>query len=263
MQWSIVLSYLCAGAFTIFVLWLLTSRTSVPTARTVTGWQTAFIAVLAAMLFATLFKRFRSRVIWEAMFTLTIFFGIWYVLLLILPFGWAIAIASALTLLQVFFPYVFLHNAFYLLGASGVAINFAGWLSPDVLLVGLVVFTVYDMVAAAPGGPVHALAQKLLSFGIVPGLVVVGRARDMAMPLDDAIRENNAFLGAGDVILPMTLVARAAIGGAGFGAFVLLGLVVSAFVLGSRADLHPRAALPVLAMGVAVPFLLLRILSYV
>ena len=229
----------------------------------ISWWQLAFIVVLALALFVTVFKRVHSRLFWEILFTLTVFLGVWFLLLFILPLGWALAAASALTLAEVFFPYVFVHDLFYLVGCVGVAVNFAGWLGPDVLLFGLVLFVVYDTVAGPPGGMVEVLAAKLVKAGVIPGLVIPGKIRGLATTLDEAVKSDAALLGAGDLILPLALVAKASFRGPLEGGVIVAGMLVGAVILGRISDGHPRAALPILAVGSAVPFVLLRAIGLV
>jgi presenilin-like A22 family membrane protease len=180
-----------------------------------------------------------------------------------LPIGWALIIAAVLTLSHLFLRNVALHNVFYLLGAAGVAIDFAGWLSPELLLVGLAIMTIYDLLAGPPGGAIEELAGKLVRQGIVPGLVIADRFRDLWVTIDTAMKRNSALLGAGDVILPLALVARAAFAGSWQPLVVLAGILVSSLLLARGEMTHPRAMLPALALGAAAPFIVLRLFACV
>lgn len=261
-RFFLVLLFLLAGMLTIGIV---TAARAFPTAariQMVLSWQYALLAVIGMTIVLGFFKRFRSRVLWEVLFTVTLFLGVWFAALLVLPIEWALASAAALTLGSIFFRRVWLHDLFYLVGAAGVAINFAGWLSSEFLVAGLVAFTVYDMVAGPPGGPIESLAATLVRKGIVPGLVVPSRARDAVMTVDAALRSQAALIGAGDLILPLTLVAKAAFRGSEPAAIVLAGLLIGALLLARTSD-HPRAALPALASGAAIPFLALRAFSLI
>jgi hypothetical protein len=77
------------------------------------------------------------------------------------------------------------------------------------------------------------------------------------------MKRQSTLLGAGDLILPLSLVARAAFRGPLPAALVLACLVVSTLFLTRRDVFHPRAALPSLAAGAAVPFVLLRVFSLI
>lgn len=229
----------------------------------IASWQQAIVIILALATVLMLFRRLRVWAVWEAMFTTTLFLGIWYAALLVFPLGIALAIASSVTIIQLSMPRVWTHDIFFLFGACGVAVSLSLWLPGEVLLVWLVAFSLYDILAGPPGGPIMELAGKLVGHGIVPGLVVVGRLRDLGLPMKVQALGRSALLGAGDLALPLALVARAAFAGTYQAVAVLSGLAVGVLFL-SRGDmLHPRAALPALAAGACVPFIVLRLLSLI
>lgn len=215
-----------------------------------------FVAVSAVFLFVR--KRMRARLLWEVFFTAAIFLGAWYFLLLGgVSFGVSLLIVAGMAVLHIFFHIAALHNLFFFLGCVGAAVIFAEWLPAEALLLVLVGFTVYDMVAGPPGGPVERLARQLTSIGFIPGFAFPARARDFFRHVDSAVSGNWVLLGTGDVILPLALVASAAAWDAMSGVAVTLGMLLGALFLIARKDLHPRAALPSLAAGAAVPFLVI------
>ncbi|MFH1621384.1 MAG: hypothetical protein ABIB04_04865 [Patescibacteria group bacterium] len=233
-----------------------------------TSWQYVFLGVMVAGIAAAFMIKNPSRLLWEAAITLALFLGVWYLLLLILPLGGALASASILTLCYLFLRTVWLHDLFFLIGGVGVAIDFSGWLVPEVLLLVLVGFSIYDYVAAPPGGVTENLVKTLLSRGLVPGIIVVKKIKDLGSRCDEllinktktGLAARSAILGAGDVILPMTLVARAGMRSFWNGLIVLLGLLAAILVLSwKNKDLRPRAALPMLAIGAGLPFIALWI----
>ena len=255
--------YLLAGGIVIFILWLYTSAPSVVHFEMIVNWQYAFLLIFLIGAIVSVVRRVHSRLFWEVAFTVTLYLGVWYAFLLVLPVWLALALASALTLAHLFLRTVVLHNLFFVVGAVGVSIDFAGWLSPELLLIGLVGFSLYDMLSGREGGPIEALAKLLVRQGIVPGLVLVDRWRDLHGTVDDAIKRQSVLLGAGDLILPLSLVARAAFSGPLPAALVLVCLAARTIFLTRGADFHPRAALPTLAAGAAVPFVLLRVFSLI
>lgn len=230
----------------------------------VVPWQYAFLGVIAGGLALCFLFRVRSRLAWESVMTVVLFLGVWYVLLLLLPFGWAIGLACGLTLLHLFFRRVVFHDLFYLVGSLGVAVDFAGWLSPEFLLLLLVALTVYDTVAGPPGGMIETLAKHLVRQGMVPGFILVPSWRDLLRHADDVVKRDAALLGAGDVVLPLSLVTWAAMRDVASGLFVLGGTVLAAALfVRDDATARPRAALPALAAGTAIPFVLLRLFDLV
>lgn len=231
-----------------------------PDFSVIISWQYVFIGLIAAILLTALFLRKPNRLLWEVAFTAALFLGVWYLLMLVFPTGPALLMASILTLSHLSIRAVALHNLFFLLGGAGVAVNFAGWLSPEILIMALVGFAIYDKVAGPPGGPIQSLAGKLIAQGLVPGIIVVGQVKDLLAHVRKLIPQNRAaVLGSGDVILPLSLVASAAKTSPASALLVLAGIITAILVMLRSDVLQPRAALPPLAIGASAPFVLLRL----
>lgn len=259
-RWMLLVLFVIAGLGTIGAVTAIRLH-QLLSYQTVIQWQYAFLSLAVAGSLVALIRRVQSRLFWETIFTVSIFLGIWYLCLLLMPLGSALLVASAITVACVWTRIVFVHDLFYVLGSIGVAIDFAGWLSPEFLLLGLVLLTLYDMLAGPPGGPIEELAKYLVRHRIVPGMIIVNRWSDLSLTVDQAVKADASLLGAGDVILPLCLVARASFAGIGSGVIVLAGVLIGAFVLAHRDLQHPRAALPALATGAAIPFIVLRVLA--
>ncbi len=249
--------FLVAGLLTIATIGRISTVSPFSHALLSTGQYIA-LAVFAFIFVLALLKRARSRMLWEVLFTLAIFFGVWYVFLILgFSVGISVLIAAVLTILHLFIQIPLYHNAFFLVGGIGAAIVFAGWFPPEVLLLILVAFTVYDMVLGPPGGPIVHLTKRLVSLGFVPGFVFPERLRGYVSGMDEERRRSWVLLGTGDVVLPLVLVAHAASWGFWEGVVVMLGMMLGSLSIIARFDLHPRAVLPALAAGTAVPFLAL------
>lgn len=255
------LFYILGGILIIYAL-----RIAAPTAggqRLVWAqvWHLAIIILVAGGLAVVFLRHSASRLVWEVILNAAIFLGVWYVFLLFgLTLGIAIVLSSGLTLAYLNFKTVWLHDIFYLLGATGVSINFAVWLPAEVLLLGLVAFTIYDMVAGVAGGPIHKLVAKLARHSLVPGLLIPKNIKSFKEKLPQSVQGEAIFLGAGDLILPLSLAAGAAFRGWLPALLVTLGASLGALSLGFRASLRPQPALLPLAIGVGIPFLLFTIL---
>ncbi|MFH1973482.1 MAG: hypothetical protein ABIK13_02640 [Patescibacteria group bacterium] len=259
---SLTSLFVVAGVLSILVVRIAPDMLTSTSARWVSGWHVAIVGLVIFGATIAILLRRMSSVVWEALLTAAAFLGLWYVLFLSgLPLGWAIAAASFITIAHLFLRIVVLHDLFYLLGCVGVALNFALWLPSEVLLAALAAFMVYDMVAGPPEGPVAALATRLVRHGVVPGFILPSNGKGFLSSVDDAIRSDAALLGTGDLILPLLLVIRAAAWDITSAFFVLAGLVVGSVVLGFRKELHPRAALVPLALGTAIPFLGIYLIS--
>jgi|YNPBryBLVA2012_1023415.scaffolds.fasta_scaffold10537_4 presenilin-like A22 family membrane protease len=227
-------------------------------------WRGVIIAAAGVSAACLIAAKVRSRAVWETVFTATLFLGVWYALLLLLPVGWALLIASLLTLLQAFAERVWSHDLFYLFGPVGLALSLASWLPPEAVLAGLVGLAVYDMVAGPPRRPILDLVQGLVKQGIVPGLIVPGSGTEFWATVPDVIkRPDTALLGAGDLAVPLIVVAQAAFHGLLSGLCVLSGLVLGAWLLGQNPGLAPRPALPILVLGAGLPFCILYIFGLI
>ncbi len=251
------------GLVTVFVVHQIQVNISLLSPQFISQWQMVILAMIAGGIGVTLVSKLEAFFVWETLFVLTLFLGVWYGLLLVLPLGLALFFASALTLAHLLFRNVAIHNFFFAVGAMGIAIDFAGWFSPDVLIGALVLFSVYDMLAGPPGGPILVLARKLVGQGIVPGFIVPSGWADTVGAVGQVITRESALLGAGDLILPLALIARASFVAVWPGLLLVLGLIVSALVLVRNDMTHPRAALPALSLGVVLPFLVLHFLNIV
>lgn len=252
-RWQLLLWYLFGGGVIFAVVrWMMISR--FVSYSFLTTWQYVFLCVFVIGGVIGTFRRMPARVWWETLFTLSVFLGVWYLCLLVMPQPVALVAASLLTLAYLFFPVLPIQNLFYLLGAVGIAVDLSGWLSAEFLIAGLVLCTLYDIVAAPPDGPIHLLHLVLEPHGLVPG-IVVKRAMDPSSV--------TLLLGTMDLVLPFSLVGRAAFSGV-WQAFVVLGGLLFAGVFLTRIQTtHSRAILPALTAGVVVPFVILHFLSLV
>jgi len=256
-RWLVPTLFVVAGFITVFLVRRTASSLAEYTVP-IPSWAYLLFFAIAVVVLSFLRKRTRTRVLWEALFTTAVFLGIWYVFILLnLPFGVSLLLASFFTILHIFIHLVVFHDMFFLFGSIGAALIFAGWLPAEVLLIVLVGFTVYDMVAGPRGGPVQHLAERLSSLGFIPGFAFPEKFVDIFHDLDSIGTGNWILLGTGDVVLPLALVASASGWSVASGIVVTLGMLLGALFLIARRDLHPRAALPGLSAGASVPFLIL------
>lgn len=257
----LVISYSVLATLIIFAIMAAKRQTGAAGfADVLSPWQ-GLALVTASVLVVTLFMRkLKARAAWELILGVALFLGAWFYAMLLLPIEWALVAASVLTLLQGTVRRAMIHNVFIIFGAAGTALNLAFSLSDKTLIVILVGLAIYDSFAGRPGGIAAEFAASLVHRGIIPGLIVPGRVRDLLLDIHAAIRRADAsLLGAGDLILPMTLVARAAVHGIDRALAVTAGILVAAGWLGGRGPTKPFPALVPLAAGSVIPYLLLVI----
>jgi len=227
-------------------------------------WQ-LFLGVAAALAFAGLLIRLvNARAFLEILFGAALFFGVWAFAWFVLPWEMALLVASAITILQARVRRVAIHDAFVIAGSAGIAIHFAFIFSLHALGALLLAFFLYDLAQGRIGGAVVEFAKATIRRGVVPGLIVATTLRGGWLSIREAITLPDAvFLGAGDLILPVTLVARAAFSGTLQAVAVLIGILAGVFVLGRRTSLKPAPALLWLLPGAAVPYGVLMLLKMV
>ena len=257
-RWMLPLLFVLGGAVTVGLVQIAQKTFTASASSWLPIWHYVILGILSIVVITALIRRAQSRFLWEVVFTLAVFLGTWYVFLLLgLSVFISLMIALGFIVLHIALHLAIIHNIFFFLGCVGAGILFAGWFPPELLVLILVAFTVYDMVAGPPGGPIEHLAKRLVSFGLIPGFAFPNRVSGFIKDLDSIQKGGWVLLGTGDVILPLSLVASASRWGIASGVLVMLGMLLGSLFLIARKDLHPRAALPPLAAGAAVPFLIL------
>jgi hypothetical protein len=227
-------------------------------------WQ-LFLGVAGALAVAGLIIRVvNARAFIEILFGAALFLGVWAFAWFILPWDIALLLASALTILQARVRRVIVHDVFVLIGTAGIAIHIGFIFSMTALAALIAAFFLYDLAQGRMGGVIVDLARSSIRRGVIPGLVVPSSWNEVIVDLKAAISSpTSAFLGAGDLILPLTLVVRAAFSGALQPAIVAIGILVASLLMGSRESLKPAPALAWLLPGAVVPYGALMILKLV
>lgn len=218
-------------------------------------WQWVIVAMVLLGAFGLLIRAVSARAFVDILWSILLFFGVWVWCWGVMPWDLGLLVASLLTLIQARVRRVIVHDVFLCIGCAGVGIQFAFLLPVKALLLALVGLSVYDMVATRPHGLTQALAGALIHRGVVPGLIIPEALSSFAKDIQDVIRSPfGTFMGAGDLILPMTLVARSAVWGWIPACAVAFGAVIGASLLGRRKSLKPFPALLPLLGGSGLVF---------
>jgi presenilin-like A22 family membrane protease len=226
-------------------------------------WEALFIGVATVGFALFAMRRIRVRVFWELLFTAALFFGAWLLFLLVLPFAWATAAALGIMALPFAIPRVVIHNVFMILGAAGAAMSFAFQFAPTGLVALLVGLAVYDHFVTGPKGLLVEFVKQLIRWRLIPGLIVPPHLRGFWHETNAPPEPHALILGVGDLVVPLMLVSRAAMSHTLAAVVVLLGAVFGLAALLARDDGRPRAALPWLAVGTLLAFVLVIGLGYV
>lgn len=259
-------SYLILSALVIVAVRAAALRPAetLPVQEVLLPWQSLAFIVAGFFVAALIVRKLKARMAWELILGITLFLGAWFYAWVAFSGEVGLLVASVLTLLQAFVRRVWSHNVFMLVGVSGVALNFAFLFPSHTMLILLVGMAVYDTFAGRPGGLIAQFAASLVHRGIIPGLIIPGNLAQLGSSVTESVRQpQTMFLGAGDLILPLMLVGRAAGAGFIYGLGVALGAVLAAAWIGYRGATHPIPALVPFAIGTGIPYLSFVLLHYV
>ncbi len=261
-QWSILIHGLLVFSFT-GALALAAGAKSIVRGGYVPSAIVSVPYALALLLFATLLllfvlRVFKSPIVFETLFALTMLSGTWFLADIFFPPGLAIAIGSAVILLRFAWKSVFTANLSLVIGIAGFAASLASGLSANAVLVLLTVLSFYDIVAVYRTKHMvrmfRALASRgaLFAFKLTP---LLPRAL-IAPPNSEG---EGMLLGTGDIALPAMLAVAALRTGpshavAAF-AGAMLGFVLMVSLYFTQTRRAPMPALPPIALGSMLAYL--------
>lgn len=214
--------------------------------------------LLATAFLFLLMKFFHGRFLFELIFSLALFGGVWFLASLFFPGETAILVASLLTLARFFVPYVLAQNIIMILGLSGVAVALGATTAWPSLLWILIILSVYDIIAVYETKHMVTMFRGLVERGVIFALILPERWRGLFTHARNVKPgEGFFFLGSGDLALPAIFVVSAfvsqpALGiGAAVGSMAGLFFTDLIFVWGRK---RPMPALPPIALGTIIGF---------
>lgn len=227
------------------------------------------VQFVITFLFATAFlflllKFFHGRAIFEFIFSLAIFGGIWFLASIFISNEKAILLASALTLLRFILPYVLVQNLIMIFGIAGVAATVGTSISWRTAMIILLLLSLYDFVAVYETKHMVTMFQGLLERGVMFAMVLPDKfSGQMSHLRHIKPDESFSFLGSGDLALPAIFTVSAfaqnpVLGlGAGIGSLLGLGFTDLIFNWNRR---HPMPALPPIVLGAVAGFFVAMII---
>lgn len=220
----------------------------------------------AATFFIVFFARMRrgKGFLFRAFFILSVWWGGSLVLSVWLPDIAALGALTILVLLWLFWGNVFLHNVLVILGIAGIAGVFGLRFSPEALVVLLIIFAVYDVIAVYKTKHMVYLARAMLQFRSVFAVIVPEKISYFSSRMRDvAPGKGFMMLGGGDIAFPLMLVSSMSLDSITKAlivmAFSFAGLTASFalfFILGRK----PMPALPPIAAFSILGFFITKLL---
>ena len=222
-------------------------------------WGAILFACVTIGLFFLVFQHRHSAKAMAISFALATFFGVLFFLISFVNPFWALAGTLVVTGTAFAFPRVIVHDVQAVLTSAGMALYLASLFGPLGLLVLLACLSVYDVLVVRPAGALPSMVRSLLRESVVPGIMVPPTWHGYTRPVKEVLRGKAGMLGYGDLILPLALAGRVAFVHPWAACLVLVGAMGGLSVIMRHAKERPQPALPPLALGAGIPFILIWI----
>jgi len=220
-------------------------------------------AILAA-LSSSDFKRTRG-VVFKSLFLLAVGTGALLLLQFWIPLQWGLLILLALLITWAFYQYVLIHDLLVILGIAGAGSWLGLSFTPQLVILLLLIFSVYDFIAVYKTKHMVKMAKAMVEANSIVGLIIPAQVKDFTEKISE-VQPGGKFLvvGGGDVVFPLILCvsfvpesmtkALIMIG------FSLLGLGFSFWVFVTQKIKKPIPALPPITLGAIIGYLVVTFL---
>ncbi|MEF8847335.1 MAG: presenilin family intramembrane aspartyl protease [Candidatus Paceibacterota bacterium] len=216
-------------------------------------------AVLAG-LSSSDFKRTRG-VVFKVLFLLAVGTGTLLLLQFWFHFYISLLIVLALIILWTIFHSVAIHNVFVVLGIAGAGSWLGLSFTPQLVIVLLVIFSIYDFIAVYKTKHMVKMAKAMVESNAIVGLIIPSNLKDFSRDISQ-VQPGGKFLivGGGDIVFPLILCTsfvpismfKALI----MVLFSLIGLGFSFWVFASQKIKKPIPALPPITLGAIMGYLI-------
>ena len=220
-------------------------------------------AVLAA-LSSSNFKRTRG-VVFKALFLLAVGTGALLLFQFWIPVYWSLLIMIGLIVLWSYFHSVVIHDLLVMLGIAGAGSWLGLSFTPQLVVLLLVAFSIYDFIAVYKTKHMVKMAKAMVESNAIVGLIIPSNTKNFTKDISD-VQPGGKFLivGGGDVVFPLILcvsfVPVSMIKALIMIGFSLLGLGFSFWVFTSQKIKKPIPALPPITLGAVIGYLVVAFL---
>jgi len=226
------------------------------------------VVVLALILF--IIPLSKLRLVFRILFTLMFAWGVFIVIVLILPPAAAYPLAIIAGIAWLFWARVWLHDLLLLITLSGAGSVFGFLFSPWTFMIFMLIIAVYDVVAVRFGFMVW-MADKLSESATLPAFIFPKNIRDWKLNLknvrvgdlkkDESDRREYSILGGGDIGFPLMLAVSVffetdLVSAVLVGVFALMGLMSAFLIQSFWLRGKPMPALPPIAFFSLIGFLI-------
>lgn len=193
------------------------------------------------------------------------FWGAMTILGLFLPVFMAIILAGILIWFWIKSSSIWVHDLLMVLGIAGVASFFGLGFSPSVVVAILLIFSIYDFIAAYKTKHGVLMAEEMAEKGVIIGIVIPKEAKYFKSNISQIKQRSNfIILGAEDVIFPcllaISVVPISLIGSIIIVLFSLIGLFFNYYLLlfqeTNKGGLQSIPTLPAISLCAIVGYLI-------
>lgn len=199
-------------------------------------------------------KRGFARAWLKIIFILIIFLGGFMFVSLWLGNLWALIILLFLIFLWLKTFNILIHNILMFSGLVGVSSMLSLRMTPSMIILFLVIFSVYDFIAVYQTKHMVKLARAMIDSKAILGIILPSKLSYFKQSLKQ-VGKGNKFLvlGGGDIIFPLLLTSSLALQGFVRPLIVIffsaLGLFLSFYIFISQKERQPMPALPPIALA--------------
>lgn len=232
-------------------------------------WQILIYFTILILIILLIIRFLKSRsgkeILFKTFFILPVFFGGIIFWSLWIGDIFAFISISILIIWWMRKPNVLLHNFLLLSGMIGVGSFFGLSLDPLLVIILLVIFSIYDVIAVYKTKHMIKMAKEMIEAKAIAGIFLPPKLSEIQTPLKDLkIGGKFLILGGGDIVFPLLLVSSLVPVGIlkSFivAIFATIGLLFSIWIFISQKTRRPIPALPPIALFSIIGYLITRIL---
>lgn len=228
-------------------------------------WKILLVFAVMTAIFLLLLKLPRGKgFVFRALFALTIWWGGSLALSVWMLDIFALGVITGALILFFWKGKIFLHDTLVVLGIAGIASVFGLRFKPETIVIFLIVFAAYDVIAVYKTKHMVNLAKAMLSLKAIFAIIAPRKLTDFLSSMKEvAPGKDFMLLGGGDIAFPLMLSASVSRGSLTDSLIIIgfsfLGLV-SVFALFFKLGKKPMPALPPIAIFSIIGFLLAKFL---
>lgn len=245
----------------LFVGWKLiqeVQRLSIVETISITEFIVAFVMATAVLLLAL--KFIKHKMAFKLLFIFLIMIGSKIVFESVFPAIFAGILAILVLVAWLMIPTILTQNIAMLFTIAGISASVGAALSVPVILVMLGILSIYDVIAVYKTEHMVKMFKTLMKKGVMLAIIVPAKLSDVSQRISDIkVGKGVMMLGTGDISFPLMFavavlkVSWIASLGVILGAWA--GLFVIYYLLSAQRERKPMPALPPIALGSLLGFL--------